>query len=412
MRNRQSDTFFAMLLASIVAVLPFSIDAYLPAIPTISNALRSDIHQVEVTLGLFLIGSAIAQLIGGPFSDRNGRRNTALIGLAIYVIGSFGLSFSESIVQFKVFRLCQAFGAGFAAVIVAATVRDRFSGNEAARIFALVGIIMMGAPLLAPVIGTIMLKTFGWRSIFYFLAGYASFVFVVVFLFFQPSPTRQASRQSDDNRLPIWRQVIKNYAMVLKKHRALGYLCFQAASFGSMFAFLTESAFVYLELYGVSEPQFAIYFACNIITMALFNRITAFKLKTTTPQRILLFGLVLQVIANTSLLTFAQFGTPSLFVLVPLIMISVGSQGFVSANTTACYMDYFKENSGTANAVAGTFSFLVASVVGIMTTRLHDGVSIVPMTTMMLTATTIGAMLLFALSKDMRELGKQLMGRG
>lgn len=402
----RSETPFAILLASIVAIMPFSIDAYLPAMPTIAASLQTDIHHVEMTLGLFLLGAALAQLFAGFFSDTKGRRLTVLIGLSVYIVASLGLTLSTNIDMFKAFRVCQAIGAGFSTVVVAASVRDRFSGNEAARIFALIGVIMMGAPLLAPIIGAAILTITSWQGIFWFLSAYGLCVFIAVFIFFRFEKPKQ---QRKDKHVALWRQVAHNYGTVLKTRRALGYLFFQVASLASMFTFLTEASFVYIELYGASESLFSLLFACNIITMVIFNRITAFKLKITSPQSILLVGVVIQISINFLLLIIAQFGQPPLWLLVSMIMLSVGSQGFISANTTACYMDYFKENSGSATAVSGTTGSLIAALFGLITVKLHDGATIIPMATMMFVSTLIGVCLLFWFSPDMREVTRNII---
>lgn len=406
--TQSNNLFLVPLLASIVAIMPFSIDAYLPAMPTISDHFVTSINQVEVTLGLFLCGSAVAQLVAGFYSDIKGRRVVVLIGLTIFILSSIGLALSQTILQFQILRVLQAIGAGCSTVVVAASVRDQFSGNEAARIFALISLIMLCAPLLAPIIGSGLLYFFSWHSIFYFLAIYAFIVLVLVFLFFKKDSNLQSL---NDSQYPICRKIFKNYGIVLSERRALGYLFFQIASFSSMFSFLTESSFVYMELYHLSGFQFSILFACNIMTMAVFNRITAYKLKTTTPQHILAFGVLVQVIVNSCLLFVALTGQPSLWILAPLIALSVGSQGFITANTTACYMEYFKENAGTATAVSGTASALVAACIGFITVKLHNGITITPMTSMMFISSLLGILLLFYFSHDMRQVINQIKKR-
>lgn len=400
LENKQSHTYFAILLASIVAIMPFSIDTYLPAIPVIAKDLQTNIHQIEITLALFLLGSALAQLVAGFYSDKKGRRIIVLIGLVVFIFGSLGLARSNTVLEFQLFRVLQAVGGGCCSVVVAASVRDRFSGSDAARIFALIGLIMLGAPLLAPMIGSLLLQFFTWSSVFYFLAFYGCIVLIVVFLFFQSA----VPIHNYQNYLPLHQQLINNYRIVLTERRALGYLFFQIASFSSMFAFLTESSFVYMELYHVSEFTFSLLFALNIIVMAIFNRITAYKLRSTSPQKILLFGVFLQILINSSLLVIAFLGHPSLFLLIPLIALSVGSQGFITANTTACYMDYFKKNAGTATATSGTMSAFIAACVGFITAQVHDGLTIKPMVIMMFISSFLGICLLFYFSQDMRKV--------
>ena len=173
----------AALLAMLITIMPFSIDAYLPALLDISTALNADIHHIEQSLSSFMLGIAIGQITGGSLSDIKGRRNIALVGLCIYLIGSFGLIFVQTADQLLTLRIVQALGAGMSAVVVGAVVRDNYQGREAAQMFALIGIIVMAAPLIAPLFGSFLRGLAGWRSIFAFLFIYATFVTILLFRF-------------------------------------------------------------------------------------------------------------------------------------------------------------------------------------------------------------------------------------
>lgn len=383
------DRKLAVLLASLIAVTPLAIDVYLPAIPAIAQNLAADIHDVELSLGVFFLGLALGQLIGGPLSDLRGRRPIILIGLSIYLIGSVLTFFCSSIEQLLTARLIQAIGAGFSSVSAMATIRDRYQGREAARMFAFVGIIMMSAPLLAPIIGSILLSFFSWRSIFLALAIYGGIVSIAVLLFLR-LPSIQQKAVTVENFVNI----IQAYGIVFRTPKALGFLFFQAFSFSSMFAFLTESPFVYMEYFDHSDRAYALLFAANILVMAIFNRITAYKLKNTNPWRILRVGIFIQILANGSLFALVVFTDIQFWALFTLVVISIGSQGLIFPNTTACYMDFFKDNAGVANAVFGTTQFLIASIIGWITSSLHDG-TVIPMASMMLFSILIAISFLY-----------------
>ena len=171
----------ALMLALLVAVMPFSIDAYLPAMPQMAAALGADIHQIEQSLSVFLLGVALGQLVGGPVSDLKGRRKVALFGLAVYVMATTALLWTDTVAHLLLWRGVQALGGGMATVTVAALVRDRFGGREAAQMFALIGIIMMAAPLAAPMLGALLKNLGGWRAIFEFLALYAAAVALLLY---------------------------------------------------------------------------------------------------------------------------------------------------------------------------------------------------------------------------------------
>ena len=390
-----SDKQMAALLAMLVAIMPFSVDAYLPAIPAMAEALGADIHRIEQSLSTFMFGVAAGQLVGGSIADIKGRRVVALTGLVVYIASVIGLVFIRSADELLLLRMVQAFGAGMTVVVVGAIVRDNYEGNKAAQMFALIGIIMMGAPLVAPMLGAALKALGGWRLIFGFLALYAAIVWGLLYRFLAKPVHTDAVNRS------IFRTVAARYRHVLSTRPALGFLFFQAFSFSSMFVFLTESSFVYMNLYGLSAHAYAWVFGLNIITMATFNRITAWKLKTgSDAQDILKWGILIQLAANTLMVAAVMLtGMPPLWWLVGCVMVSVGTQGLIVANTQACFMGYFKEEGGSANAVLGVCQSLIGAAVGMLTTWLHNGTPQV-MAGMMLAATVCGMVLLLAFSRD------------
>jgi DHA1 family bicyclomycin/chloramphenicol resistance-like MFS transporter len=347
-----------------------------------ADSLGADIHRIEQSLSTFMFGVAAGQLVGGSIADIKGRRVVALTGLVVYIASVIGLVFIRSADELLLLRMVQAFGAGMTVVVVGAIVRDNYEGNKAAQMFALIGIIMMGAPLVAPMLGAALKALGGWRLIFGFLALYAAIVWGLLYRFLAKPVHTDAINRS------IFRTVAARYRHVLSTRPALGFLFFQAFSFSSMFVFLTESSFVYMNLYGLSAHAYAWVFGLNIITMATFNRITAWKLKTGSDAKdILKWGILIQLAANALMVAAVMLtGMPPLWWLVGCVMVSVGTQGLIVANTQACFMGYFKEEGGSANAVLGVCQSLIGAAVGMLTTWLHNGTPQV-MAGMMLAAT-------------------------
>ena len=390
-----SDKQMAILLAIMVAIMPFSVDAYLPAIKNIAVDLHTDIHLIERSLSTFILGVSAGQLLGGSLSDIKGRKNIALTGLLIYIIASIILIFVNSANQLMVLRLLQALGGGMTAVTVGAIIRDNYDGKYAAQMFALIGIIMMGAPLAAPMLGAVLQNLGGWRSIFAFLCFYGASVFALLWRFL---PKR---KQAEPFTRHIFHNILMRYRRVLGQKQALGFLFFQATSFSSMMVFLTESPFVYMELYGLTPQQYAWAFGCNIITMATFNRITAWRLKRdSSTQDILLWGIVIQLLTNLILGTSVLImGLPPFAVVVLCVMLSVGTQGLVVANTQALFMQHFREDSGSANALLSANQSLTGAMVGFLATVLHNGTAQI-LAWLMPTCTIVGVILLWHFSRS------------
>lgn len=365
----------AWMLAALTMLGPFAIDTYLPAQPAIADALNTDIHRVEQTMGVYMAGLAAGPVLGGPLSDRYGRKLIAVIGLLFFALASFLIAGAQSIEQMIGLRFFQALGGGFAVVTAAATVRDFFTGREAARVMALIGIIMMMAPLAAPAIGAALLQLSGWRSIFDALGAYA--VLVAALLAWRMPQARRTIEKGAGLT-----GVLRSYRKVVGHRQAMAFAVAQALAACCMFMFLTESAYVYIGFYGVEETTFPLLFGANIITMALFNRINVRMLNRWEPYQVMRFGLLLQALSATVLALIVWLSVPPLWLLVALIMVTVGCMGFIMSNSITCALSYFPANSGAANAVISTLGFAIAGALTLLLTTLHDG-SPLPMTSMM-----------------------------
>lgn len=392
----------AGLLAMLISLMPFSIDAYLPALPQIASALATDIHHIEKSVGSFIFGVAIGQLIGGSLSDIKGRRNMALVGLSVYVLASAALIWVQTSEQLLALRIVQALGAGMSAVTVGAIVRDNYQGRDAAQMFALIGIMTMIAPLIAPLIGSLLQSLGNWRWIFGFLWLYGSFVALMLFVFL---PQHKLAEPITQNQL---KQIGTRYVQVLRTTPALGFLVCQAMGFASILVFLSESPFVYMQLYGLSSHQYAWVFGGNVLMMMACNRLTAWGLRRNwTSRDLMLIGVGTQLLASTMLvLLVLLFKQPHLALLLPCVMIAIGSQGLIGANTQALFMGNFKaEIGGSANAILSAGQSLLASLMALLATFLHNG-TVMVMAGMMMICGVLGVGVLYILSYE-QVFGRQ-----
>ncbi len=192
------------------------------------------------------------------------------------------------------------------------------------------------------------------------------------------------------------------YKEVLTTKPALGFLAYQAAAFASMMIFLTESPFVYMQLYELSSHQYAWLFGGNIVMMMACNRLTAWGLRHDwTTRDLLKLGVATQFCVNLALvLIVSGFRQPELWLMVPLLMVSVGTQGLIVANTQALFMSNFRpEIGGSANAVLASVQSLIGSMMGFAATVLHNGTPLV-MVGMMFLSITLGAGFLYFCSKE------------
>ena len=349
----------ALLVAANTALAPFAIDAYLPAMAALADSVGASIHRTELSLSSFLAGFALGQLLFGPLSDRIGRKPVLLGGLVVFLLASLAITTVGSLTELLAWRFVQAIGGGATVVNSVAIVRDCFQGREAARVMSTMAIIMLMAPLVAPVVGSALLYLGDWRLIFIFLACYAAFLMWLL-------STRLPETRAPGSPTASPRQVLANYASVLRHREAMGYVCAASMSFAGLFAFITASPFLYLEHFGLSPGLYPLVFGVNVVAMVASNRLNIRLLRRRSPQQNLRLGLAIQLGAATGLVLVVASGLESLWTMVSLIMVFAGTIGLVAPNAITSLLDHFKHMSATAAALQGSIQFSCGALAGVL----------------------------------------------
>lgn len=377
----KSERHIVLILASLAAITPLAIDMYLPALPRMAEQFSTPISEVQFSLSLYFFGMALGQLIGGPISDAYGRRPVISIGLLLFGLSSIALSFCHSIELFWFFRALQSLGGGFTTVNVSATVRDHFSGKEGARILSLIASVMLIAPLIAPMLGSLVLSVSLWESIFIFLALYA---FGALFLY------RRAFQNSKAEKTKV--TPFKNYLAVLSHPQAMIFVISMILCTSGMYTFITTSSFIYMEHFKLSPFVFSFCFGSNVLMMMLFGRLNAKLVKIHEPFVLLRFGMSVQ--AFLALLFFVFHTSETFWIIFPIIGLYIGMLGFIFSNSVSLVLDFFPRISASANAIIGVLQYSVGALMGFVASSLHDG-TLFPIALVMMSVSLCGTLLHF-----------------
>ena len=170
-----------LILGTLVALGPLSIDMYLPAFPEIAKNFNVSISQVELSLASFFAGIAIGQLFYGALTDRFGRKPPVYIGLTVFCLASIACAFAQDLGTLVVLRFVQALGGSAGMVVSRAMVRDLFEPREGAQVFSILMLVMGIAPMLAPLMGSYVSLQWGWPAIFLIVAGLSALSFLAIF---------------------------------------------------------------------------------------------------------------------------------------------------------------------------------------------------------------------------------------
>ena len=363
--------FFLPFFGMMAAIVPFAIDAYLPAIPTMAVAFQVEVFQMNQTISAFLIGYALGQVFGGPFSDQLGRKVIGISGLSILLVSTLLILFVGDIFQLKVLRFIQAIGGGFTSVICMASIRDVYPAHEAGRKYAVVIMIMLLMPLLAPVIGSLLLPL-GWKAIFVSMFAFI-LIAAVIYIFGIPE-----SRVVEKKKLDFKRIFSQFKQVIIRRNEENGRVILYVLSMGFsasvMLIFVTNSAFIYMEHFQVSPSRFPIFFGSNVILMMGLIRFSMNRMKTVHPHFIFKSGNLIQLTFASLLLVYVLFFEASLYPTFFLLVGTVGAMGLVNPNASAVYISHYDELSGSATSLNSMFILLMGGLIGgVVSTFLNHG---------------------------------------
>ncbi|RZL23766.1 MAG: Bcr/CflA family efflux MFS transporter [Rhodococcus sp. (in: high G+C Gram-positive bacteria)] len=346
------------ILALISAIAPLSTDMYLPGLPIMAESLDTSAASVQLTLTTFMAGLGIGQLIIGPISDGIGRRRLLLGAAAITTLASAACALAPNIEFLIGARLIQGLSGGAAIVLARACIADRARGNGAAKLFSIMMIIGGVAPVVAPLLGGVLLGPVGWRGIFWVLTA-AGAVMVAGVLTLVPETLPPERRHGGGLKA-----LVANLGYVTGNRRYLGYALAFIFGFGALFSYIAASPFVVQNVLGLTPSQFSMVFAVNAVGMVAAATITARLLGRLSARTLLNFGVSLLTISGAVLFcTAALFNSTNPAALLIPLFVSVSSIGFIMGNATALAQGEVTAAAGTGSALMGAGQFGLAAAV-------------------------------------------------
>ncbi len=352
---------FAILLALLGMLGPFSIDTYLPAFADIEKSLGASAVQLQQTLSAYLFGFAFMSLFHGAISDSFGRRPVVLWGVAAFTVASVGCALSQSIGQLIFFRAVQGLSTGAGIVVSRAIIRDMFPPSQAQKVMSQVTIFFGVAPAIAPMVGGWLLIHASWHAIFWFLSGVGVVLWVAIYRLLPE--TLHVDQRQHFHPTPL----MAGYWQLGSDPRFLLLALASGIPFNGMFLYVL-SAPVYLgEILGMAPQQFFWFFILNIAGImggAVVSGRMAGKLP---PKRQIRIGfLIMLVIGVINLVANALFTPHVSWAMVPLAIFSFGWALMVPV-VTLLVLDLHPERRGMASSlqmfIGSTTNGIVAGVI-------------------------------------------------
>lgn len=356
-RARAARTRLILILGSLSAFGPLSLDMYLPGLPALARDLQSTATEAQLTLTGCLAGLAVGQLVVGSLSDSRGRRLPLMLGLGGYTATSLLCALTGSIHLLIGLRILQGVAGGAGIVISRAIVRDLYSGVAAARFYALLMLVNGVAPILAPVLGSQLLRFGSWRLVFMTLAGIGA-VLLAVSATWLPE-TLPGERRVSGGLV----NTLRTYRMLLGDRLFVGCALSSGCAIGAMFAYIAGSPFVLEEIYGVSPQVFSLVFGTNALGIVTAGQVSARLVGRLQPVTLMTAGVAISLTGGLTLLAVVLAGGLGLVGVLPALFLVVASVGLVMPNATALALVNHARVAGSGSALLGLIQFIIGGAV-------------------------------------------------
>lgn len=386
-----------LILGSLTALGPFSIDMYLPGFSGIAEDLNTTVANVSMTLSSYFIGISAGQLLYGPLLDRFGRKKPLFIGLLVYIAASLGCVYVTDIDTFIGLRFIQAVGSCAATVASVSMVRDLFPVRDTPKVFSMLMLVVGLSPMLAPTLGGYVTEYYGWHTVFFILMCMGIVILIAAQLGLPNSfkPDQSISLKP--------KPIISNFITIIKEPQFYTYAFTGAVAFSGLFTYVAASPILFMDVFKVDAKTYGWIFAFMSLSFIGSSQLNSVLLKRYSSEQMIYSALIIQSIISILFLTLAVYDLLGLYETIIMLFLFLGFLGISNPNTAGLTLAPFSKNAGSASALMGALQLglgaLVSFAVGIF---VKD--SIIPMVVIMTSTTILAFLILIMGRKNIKKL--------
>lgn len=387
---------FTLFLAAVTALTSISIDMSLPAVPAIERGFGLHVGHGSLTLSLFLAGYAVSPLVGGPLADRFGRRPVLLISVTLFAISALLCAVAPSFTTLLMARLLQGCAAGVSVTLPLAIVRDSLEGAPARQQIAAVTTVNGLTPMLAPILGSLMLLIGNWRFLFATQAIFALVVLAAVLLRFKESLPRERRQRLHPLHLA------RNYATLLTHRQFLGYALIYGLNFACIFSFISASPLLLMQRMHLSRNAYTLLFSLTV-TGTIFGSFASgiVNKRHAAVPRVLSRGLLLMGAASVVAAGLQLAGLHRPWALVPCVFVTLFAFGLTAPAVTLEALEPVPQlagsGSGAIRSIQMIFGSAASAFLATVATHpaVHAAISPASLTTLTMCAAVSVSLLLY-----------------
>ncbi|RWE74264.1 MAG: Bcr/CflA family efflux MFS transporter [Mesorhizobium sp.] len=346
----------AVVLGLLSAIGPFAIDMYLPALPSIGHDLHAGTAAVQMSLLIFFLSMGFGQIVVGPISDMVGRKAPLYAGLALFMVGGVGSAMAPNIEWLIAFRFLQGLGASAGMAVPRAIVRDLHTGNEAAKLMSLLMLVFSVSPILAPLTGSQIIESFGWRAVFWTVTGAAALATILL------ATSLKETRAVEERAGSSFGTALAGYRYLMGDRNFLGLVAIAGFGIASFFVYLSSSSFILIDHYGLSPSVYSVFFSINAVAFIGMSQLTGLLADRFGLKRVVWVAVTGYATVMVALFAIMASGVDRLDVMAALLFVGYGFLGLVIPTTSVLAMEEHGEIAGTASALMGTLHFAIGAL--------------------------------------------------
>jgi DHA1 family bicyclomycin/chloramphenicol resistance-like MFS transporter len=355
MRGRRLQLF--LIVGGITALAPAGMDIYLPGLPRLADDLGASPSAAQLTVSAYLVGLLVGQLVAGPLSDVLGRRRPLLAGLIGFTLVSLACSSAPDIEVLIALRFLQGTSGGVGMSVGRAVVRDLYEGPAAARFFSRLMLLTGLGPIVAPIVGSQVLRVASWRAVFLVLVGLGA---CLTLLALRALPETLAREQRRTGGLS---ETFGTFGQLLRDREFLALALLVGFGGAAFLAYIAGSSFALQDVYGASPQLFALLFAINGAVFVTAAQVNARLVTTRSLERLLVLGGAIMAAAALGFLAIVLLpGVGPVVANLPLTLL-VCSAPFIQANAMALALTEYPRAAGAAASLLGVFQFALGAAV-------------------------------------------------
>ncbi|PBB90571.1 Bcr/CflA family drug resistance efflux transporter [Mesorhizobium sp. WSM3864] len=346
----------AVVLGLLSAIGPFAIDMYLPALPSIGADLKAGTAAVQMSLLIVFLSMGFGQIVVGPISDMVGRKLPLYVGLALFMVGGVGSAMAPTIEWLIAFRFLQGLGASAGMAVPRAIVRDLHTGNEAAKLMSLLMLVFSVSPILAPLTGSQIIESFGWRAVFWTVTGAAALATILL------ATSLKETRSAEERANSSFGTALAGYRYLISDCNFLGLTAIAGFGIASFFVYLSSSSFILIDHYGLSPSVYSVFFSINAVAFIGMSQLTGMLADRFGLKRVVWVAVTGYATVMVALFAIMASGVDRLDVMAALLFVGYGFLGLVIPTTSVLAMEEHGEIAGTASALMGTLHFAIGAL--------------------------------------------------